>query len=288
MTSLTGGISIFDMDEGKKPLPQGVSASLLALEGPGEGERFVLASTPCVIGRGEKADLRVDGVGVAERHALLTFHNDSLFIEDLGSGGVTRVNERMASSQKLINGDIVEIGEGKLLVQFSSLKLGDEASDPAMAPREAAGERNNDEKRAAVWSAGFYPEFREWMRTDVGPELGVEVETFRTGEEILAAASGAMFKDRPPSIILLDLRLPLVNGINVAIAIRAYELGYKKNQRVNLAFVFNPPDSASFDKVIKFCQPVSLVVPGQDHAGLTNAVMKAVEKNFQTSPTKAG
>jgi len=70
------------------------------------------------IGKGEAAMLRIEDDGIAELQAVINLNDDgSLQILDLGAGG-TKLNGKEVVSGTLANGDLLEMGEIKILVQF--------------------------------------------------------------------------------------------------------------------------------------------------------------------------
>lgn len=243
------------MLEEKQPLLPGVSISLTALDGSEAGTRHAIQSLPAFLGQGPDADLQLAGSGVDPIHARLVWFGGGLYLEDLATGGVTQVNGSRQKRTKLSNGDIIEIGDHRLLLQ---LTVPLEAPPDAGAPAETAAPT----PRREFWIAGFSEDLRDWFLTGLLPELGLDGQAFRTGEEVLVALSRALGEPRPPTVIILDLRLPIINGINAAIAIRAFELGFRSSERIPLVFLFDPVESLSFDKVVKFCSPVQVVSPG--------------------------
>jgi CheY-like chemotaxis protein len=250
----------------KRELPAGVSITFTGLEGPGQGTRYSIKVLPAYLGSGDQMDLLLSGPGVAESHARLTLAEGGLFLEDLGSGGITRVNDLAAKRVRLQTGDIVEIGEAKLLAQVS-VPQGTELSAPA--PVRPAKRR----QLARVWVAGFSGAVRSWFEQELGKSLEIEGRAFRNGEELLMALSESLGQEQAPDLIILDLRLPIINGINAAVAVRGYELGFNRLERIPMVFLFDPPDSSNFDKVLNFCQPAQAVSPcGDDEQCLKDRI----------------
>jgi CheY-like chemotaxis protein len=269
------------MTEERRSLPPEATITFTVIEGEGRGERHTVSALPADIGAGDEMDLVLEGGGVAASHARLSLSGSELYLEDLGSGGVTRINTADIKRSKLQNGDIIEIGETKLLLQLSlprTIKLG-----PAPAPGKDKPKPAPDPGKEGpgpdgpVWAVGFSPQFREWLEDDLGPKLKKKCETFRNGGDVLTALSRALVDDAPPSLLILDLRIPLMNGINIAIAARAFELGFNREEKVPIVFMFPPPKQTSFKKVVKFCQPLQVVAPGKGDDDLKMAARKAIK-----------
>lgn len=255
------------MPDEKKPLPPGASISFTALDGPSQSVRYTLESLPSSIGSGPEADVTLPGMGVAPMHAQIALLDNEVFLEDLGSGKITRANTRNIKRARLQNGDIIEIGDIRLLFHLTL---------PA-APAKAGSGAARAKTTPKVWAVGFSAEFREWFVKELGGKLKFEAEAFGNGEDVLTAMSKALGDGSPPSLLLLDLRIPIMNGINVAIAVRAYEQGFRQEEKIPLIFMFDPPEQTSFEKVIKFCQPLRVVPPGEGEEGLKIAARKVIK-----------
>jgi pSer/pThr/pTyr-binding forkhead associated (FHA) protein len=78
------------------------------------GEHFVPQSERTTIGRSPDCDIFLDDVTVSRQHAVLRQNGDSFVIEDQGSLNGTFVNRRRIESQKLADGDEVQVGKYRL------------------------------------------------------------------------------------------------------------------------------------------------------------------------------
>jgi hypothetical protein len=90
-------------------------ATLVIRAGGGRaGEAFPLAGEKTAIGRSPESDVFLDDVTVSRNHALLVRRRDGIYIDDLGSLNGTYVNRRRIESQRLADGDELQIGKYKL------------------------------------------------------------------------------------------------------------------------------------------------------------------------------
>ncbi len=64
----------------------------------------------------------------------------------------------------------------------------------------------------------------------------------------------------------------------MAIAARAYELGYRVEHPLPIVFLFKPPDSSSFEKVVSFCRPVKVISPGENEEAAKKAGLDIARK----------
>jgi hypothetical protein len=68
-----------------------------------------------MIGRGDQAQVRLEGTGVSRKHASISFAGTGFVIKDEGSHFGTFVNDERISEQPLSDGDRVQIGEVRLV-----------------------------------------------------------------------------------------------------------------------------------------------------------------------------
>jgi len=78
------------------------------------GESFAVDRERMTIGRRPDCDVFLDDVTVSRDHALLVQRGDSWFLDDCGSLNGTYVNRSRIESQRLEEGDEVQIGKYKL------------------------------------------------------------------------------------------------------------------------------------------------------------------------------
>jgi len=78
------------------------------------GESFAVAGERMTIGRRPDSAVFLDDITVSRDHALLIHRNDHWHLDDCGSLNGTYVNRRRIDSQRLEDGDEVQIGKYKL------------------------------------------------------------------------------------------------------------------------------------------------------------------------------
>jgi two-component system cell cycle response regulator len=88
---------------------------LIVLAGSAMGVMHLIDRETTVIGRGEKADLRLIDDGISRAHTRIVRRGPDLFVEDLGSTNGTFCNGVRVSSQKLDEGDKLMIGASTIL-----------------------------------------------------------------------------------------------------------------------------------------------------------------------------
>ncbi len=90
-------------------------AALVIRAGGGRvGESFPLEADRHSIGRRPDSDVFLDDVTVSRDHALVVRRGDAWYLDDLGSLNGTYVNRKRIDSQRLDDGDELQVGKYKL------------------------------------------------------------------------------------------------------------------------------------------------------------------------------
>lgn len=90
-------------------------ASLVIRAGGGRaGESFALAAARLTVGRRPDSDVFLDDVTVSRDHAVIVRRGDDYYLDDCGSLNGTYVNRQRIESQRLSDGDELQIGKYKL------------------------------------------------------------------------------------------------------------------------------------------------------------------------------
>lgn len=90
---------------------------LIILNGDRRGEQVTVAPEPMKIGKDTACDIRLSDPEVALIHAEIIHQPSGLEIRDLGSMNRILVNHREVRESRLKHGDVIEIGQTRLLVQ---------------------------------------------------------------------------------------------------------------------------------------------------------------------------
>lgn len=84
------------------------------LEGKSAGSVRVIQRFPCLIGRAATSDLRLEEIGVWDKHSELRLDHSQGFLLTALSGAFVCVNGQRIEKSVLKNGDIIEIGQAKI------------------------------------------------------------------------------------------------------------------------------------------------------------------------------
>jgi diguanylate cyclase (GGDEF)-like protein len=84
---------------------------LVVLRGREAGRVIALGSDPCILGRGDRAQVRLSDPGISREHARVRVRSERLLIEDLGSTNGVLCHGRRIRQALLGDGDCVMLGD---------------------------------------------------------------------------------------------------------------------------------------------------------------------------------
>jgi two-component system cell cycle response regulator len=97
------------------PTGEGQNAYLVVMAGSNVGEMYKLEKDQLVIGRGDKADLRLLDDGISRDHARVVKDGAEMVLEDMGSTNGTYCNGARVTRQALSEGDKILLGSTTIL-----------------------------------------------------------------------------------------------------------------------------------------------------------------------------
>ena len=107
----TGEMQPVDIDE---TVERSGAALVIRAGGGREGESFPLGRDRMSVGRSPESDVFLDDVTVSRDHALIVRRGSDYYLDDCGSLNGTYINRRRIESQRLSDGDELQIGKYKL------------------------------------------------------------------------------------------------------------------------------------------------------------------------------
>jgi two-component system cell cycle response regulator len=90
-------------------------AYLVVLAGASVGEMYKVESDKTIIGRGQKAQVRLLDDGISREHAQVVIEGNKIFLQDLGSTNGTFCNGLKVDRRELADGDKILVGSTTIL-----------------------------------------------------------------------------------------------------------------------------------------------------------------------------
>ena len=82
------------------------------------------------------------------------------------------------------------------------------------------------------------------------------------GSEFITSFVEQLEQGRPVNLVILDINMPIINGVNAAIAMRAIEKGYEQNKPVPILFFTAKQCDDTFKKVLSYTKPAKYINKG--------------------------
>ena len=88
------------------------------------------------------------------------------------------------------------------------------------------------------------------------------VDACKNGEEFVSTTVERLKNNLPISLAILDVNMPILNGINAAVIMRAIERGYDRKRPIPILFFTAYKCDDTFKKVLKYCKPAKYINKG--------------------------
>lgn len=128
----------------ESPKEAGVYYRLVCLTGGNKGESYVLTGNRIVVGRGDKADIRLNDTKASREHAEITKVGDNWVVTDLGSQNGVMINDQKITQKELSESDKLIVGQ--TVFKFARV----EVTTKNKATRESHSDELPAKKRSTV------------------------------------------------------------------------------------------------------------------------------------------
>jgi len=161
----------------------------------GEDEKLELPTEPFIIGRFSSCHLSIEDTELSRQHCQIECEDGSYYVRDLHSQNGTQVNGRPVSRHRLSPGDVIAIGNAKIVFEDPSGTHRAPPDTPTPPPPEPPGPP--DAQKPDTPAAEPSVEHPEYLFCCVAGE--------RTGEEYLVGKDGLTIGRRISHAIVLDI-----------------------------------------------------------------------------------
>lgn len=109
--------------------------------------------------------------------------------------------------------------------------------------------------------------FREVLR-DKLVEQGLTRNAVMTanGEEFLTVFTNRLFRSQPVSLCILDIRMPVFNGVNAALALRSIEKGFERPRRTPILFFSTVKCDEALREALRYTSPSRYINKGTSNS----------------------
>lgn len=92
--------------------------------------------------------------------------------------------------------------------------------------------------------------------------IAKEVESCKNGEEFITKATERIKQNQQISMAILDVAMPILNGINATVIFRALEKGFDRKRLTPVLFFTSYKCDDTFKKVLKYTAPAKYINKG--------------------------
>jgi len=92
--------------------------------------------------------------------------------------------------------------------------------------------------------------------------IAKEMESCKDGEEFITRITERLKQNQAVSLAILDVAMPILNGINAAVIFRAIEKGFGKKRFTPILFFTSYKCDDTFKKVLKYAAPAKYINKG--------------------------
>jgi len=132
-----------------------------------------------------------------------------------------------------------------------------------------------------VLLVGYTPSVRQVLLDKfMEKQLAREIVSCQNGEEMIKEVIKRLSNggDGNVDLLVTDVPMPFLNGINAAIGLRAIERTYAEHDLIPILFLTNKPCDDTFKKVIRFLSPAKYATlgPVDDKNNLIKHLMRII------------
>jgi len=93
-------------------------------------------------------------------------------------------------------------------------------------------------------------------------DIARTVITCKNGQEFLEKAVARERAELPISLVILDVNMPILNGVNAAISLRSVERAIGPSKKIPILFFTSQKCDDIFKKVLTYCAPAHYINKG--------------------------
>jgi CheY-like chemotaxis protein len=132
--------------------------------------------------------------------------------------------------------------------------------------------------------------FREVLRDKLTEkDLTKNAVMAGNGEEFLTIFTNRLYRNQPISLCILDIRMPVFNGVNAAMALRSIEKGFERTRKIPILFFSSVKCDEQLREILKFTAPSRYINKGASDSPdeLADRLLDVVQRLLLESGSKS-
>ena len=252
-----------DKDQAAKQmqLPPTLRISLAFTVGPLKGKRVRLTKSVVTVGRKQPADIVIPDPTVSGSHARFEVVNKAVTLFDCKSTNGTMVSGQKIETAAVNNMDEVGFGDTRALITIVDDPYGLYSDD------FGAGDSDDEQPAATIpvsesfdhcLLGGYSPQQKGIIENIIREKkLAKDWISVNNGGEFVQAAAIGLRDKRPIDIVITEIRLPLLNGVQAAIAFRHLEKAFGEKTPAPIVLFTELGRDANVDKALEYLKPAT-------------------------------
>jgi len=249
-------------------LPDTLRITLSFSKGPLTDQRVRLTKSVVSVGRKSPADIVIPDPTVSGAHARFEIVNQIVTLIDSQSTNGTFLNGEKIGEATANNMDELGFGDTRALITIVHDPYGLYSDDfgsgetPVKEPEITAV---TEPPFAKCLIGGYNPRQNEVLESVVSEKkLARECVTVKNGGEFVQAAAIGFRDKKPIDIVIAEVRMPLLNGVQASIAFRQMEKVFAVKELSPIVLFTEMAQDANIAKAVEFLKPAKYLQSAGD------------------------
>lgn len=251
-------------------LPPTLRIFLSFTAGPLKGKKVRLTKTIVTVGRKPPADIVIPDPTVSSAHALFEIFNEDVTLKDNDSTNGTLVNGQKIKKAKVNNMDEIGFGDSRALLTIVQDTYGLYAEDEEEADSKVDW-RVSDVPRIQPYEHCLIAGYNAWqmgsLRTLVEEKKLAKLHSaVLNGAEFMETAGKAFREQKPVDLIITEIKMPVLNGVQCCVAFRSFERGFGLKTVAPIVLLTEAAPDQNIQKTVEYLKPCKYLQSSPDRA----------------------
>lgn len=240
-------------------LPSTLRIFLSFTAGPLKGQKIRLTKSIVTVGRKPPADIVIPDPTVSSAHAIFNIENEIVTLKDSKSTNGTLLGGKKISESRINNMDEVGFGDSRALLTLVkdtyglySEEEGEFGSQGDTKPIETPKGPIFDNCLVAGYGAAQMGTLKEIIEQR---RLAGIFSPALNGSDFLEVSGKCLAEQRPVDMIITEVRMQGLNGIQASIAFRSFERGFGLKTVAPIVLFTEMHKDPNIEKAVEFLKP---------------------------------